>query len=59
MSLKNTDMEITTENSSCIRRSDTKNCSQKGFLAQLWHQKICRTQLWQKSIWEKFTGKKS
>jgi len=50
MSLKNTDMEITTENSSCIRRSDTKNCSQKGFLAQLWHQKICRTQLWQKSI---------
>jgi hypothetical protein len=23
----------------------TKKCSQKGFLTQLWHQKICRTQL--------------
>jgi len=41
-----------------IRRSDTKNCSQKGFLAQLWHQKICRTQLWQKSMWEKLRKKK-
>jgi len=29
-----------------------KCCSQKEFLTQLWHQKICRTELWQKSIWE-------
>ena len=37
-----------------------KKCSQKGFLTQLWHQKICHTQLWQKYICEKvYGGKKS
>jgi hypothetical protein len=36
-----------------------KKCSQKGFLTQLWHQKICRTQLWQKYICEKVYGGKN